>query len=101
MEASMPRVPASEFQKNFGEWHDKVQQAPVEITKYGRPTAYLVSADMFHQLWERFRVSLPVGALSESEVDLIMQARVETDTPYNLDDLPDTEEEDVSPKLKR
>jgi hypothetical protein len=56
---------------------------------------------MFHQLWERFRVSLPVGALSESEVDLIMQARVETDTPYNLDDLPDIKEEDVSPKLRR
>lgn len=83
----MPRVSASEFQKNFGEWHDNAHQAPVEITKYGRPTAYLVSVEMFHQLWERFRVSLSVGALSESEVDLVMQARVETDTPYNLDDI--------------
>ncbi|MGO4568341.1 hypothetical protein AB4Z52_25610 [Rhizobium sp. 2YAF20] len=30
----------------------------MEITKYGRPTAYLVSSEMFHQLWQRFRGSL-------------------------------------------
>ncbi len=96
----MPSVPASEFQKNFGEWHEKMHQAPIEITKYGRPTAYLVSAEMFHQLWERFRVSLPAGALSESEVSQIMEARVETDAPYNLDDISEIDESD-EPLLKR
>lgn len=97
----MASVPASEFQKNFGEWHEKMHQAPVEITKYGRPTAYLVSAEMFHQLWQRFRVSLPVGALSESDVSRIMEARVETDTPYNLDDIPDIDESLEPFPLKR
>lgn len=89
----MVSVPASEFQKNFGEWHDRIFEGPVEITRYGRPTAYLVSAQMFHQLWQRFRVSLPVEALSEVDVNLIMQAKVATDTPYNLDDIPDLDEE--------
>lgn len=89
----MVSVPASEFQKNFGEWHDRIFEGPVEITRYGRPTAYLVSAQMFHQLWQRFRVSLPVEALSEGDVNLIMQAKVATDTPYNLDDIPDLDEE--------
>jgi len=88
----MVSVPASEFQKNFGEWHDRIFEGPVEITRYGRPTAYLVSAQMFHQLWQRFRASLPVEALSESDVNLIMQAKVATDEPYNLDDIPDIDE---------
>ena len=97
----MPSVPASEFQKNFGEWHERMHQGPIEITKYGRPTAYLVSADLFHQLWQRFRVSLPAGALSESDVNRIMQARVETDAPYDLADIPEDEEDSGPSALKR
>ena len=97
----MASVPASEFQKNFGEWHEKMHQGPIEITKYGRPTAYLVSSEMFHQLWQRFRVSLPVEALSESEVDMIMQARVETDEPYDLAHLPEIDDEQGPSSLNR
>lgn len=97
----MASVPASEFQKRFGEWHDKSFQGPVEITKYGRPTAYLVSADLFHQLWQRFRVSLPVEALQEADVELILQSKVETDAPYNLDDIPDVEDAAPAPSAKR
>lgn len=85
----MASVPASEFQKNFGEWHERIYQGPVEITRYGRPTAYLVSAEMFRQLWERFRVNMPVEELSIGEIEAIMQAEVTGDQPYNLDDLPD------------
>ncbi|MBB5277857.1 prevent-host-death family protein [Rhizobium rosettiformans] len=85
----MASVPASEFQKNFGEWHERIYQGPVEITRYGRPTAYLVSAEMFQQLWERFRVNMPVEELSIGEIEAIMQAEVTGDQPYNLDDLPD------------
>jgi len=84
----MARVPASEFQKNFGEWHERIYQGPVEITRYGRPTAYLVSAEMFQQLWERFRVSLPVEALGIDEIDAVLKSEVATDEPYDLDDLP-------------
>jgi PHD/YefM family antitoxin component YafN of YafNO toxin-antitoxin module len=38
-------VNASDVQKNFGVWHDKALQEPVQITKYGRETVYLISAD--------------------------------------------------------
>jgi prevent-host-death family protein len=85
----MATVPASEFQKNFGEWHERIYQGPVEITRYGRPTAYLVSAEMFQQLWERFRVSMPVEALGVDEIEELMQSKITTDQPYDLDDLPD------------
>lgn len=83
----MTSVPASEFQKNFGEWHERIYQGPVEITRYGRPTAYLVSAEMFQQLWERYRISMPIEALSIAEVEAIGKAEVATATPYDLEDL--------------
>lgn len=89
----MASVPASQFQKNFGEWHDRVHQGPVEITRYGRPTAYLVSADLFQQLWERFRIAVPVEDLLPGDIDLIMQSKVETDEPYGLDDIADVDED--------
>lgn len=85
----MASVPASEFQKNFGEWHERIYQGPVEITRYGRPTAYLVSAEMFQQLWERYRISMPIEALSIAEVEAIGTAEVATATPYDLEDLAD------------
>lgn len=53
----MLSVPASEIQKNFGEWHDKALVEPVEITHYGRKTAYLLSATLFEQLWHCFQIN--------------------------------------------
>ncbi len=96
----MASVPASQFQKNFGAWHDRVHQGPVEITRYGRPTAYLVSADLFQQLWERFRIAAPVEDLLPGDIDLILQSRVETDEPYRLDDIPDDEDGAAEPPAR-
>lgn len=93
----MASVPASQFQKNFGEWQDRVHQGPVEITRYGRPTAYLVSADLFQQLWERFRIAVPVEDLLPGDIDMIMQSKVATDEPYRLDDIPDRDD-DATPE---
>lgn len=88
----MVSVPASEIQKNFGEWHDKAYEGPVEITKYGRSTAYLVSAKLFRELLASYRRAVPIDALSETEMSLIARAQVQTDKPYTLDDIPDVED---------
>ena len=88
----MARVSASEVQKNFGEWHDKAYEQPVEITRYGRTTAFLVSATMYRDMMASYRKAIPVTALDEHELQLIRNAVVETDAPYNLSDLPDDEE---------
>jgi prevent-host-death family protein len=85
----MISVRASELQKNFGEWHDRAYEGPVEITRYGRTTAYLVSAKTFEEMWASFRRALPVSALSQEEIDLISSSKVETDRPFSLDDIPD------------
>lgn len=88
----MTSAPASEVQKNFGEWQDRAYEGPVAITRYGRTTSYLVSASMFREMWASYRKSVPAEALSDSDMDLILHAKVDTDRPYDLNDLPDVEE---------
>lgn len=88
----MTSVQASEIQKNFGEWNDRVHDGPIEITKYGRSVSYLVSARLFHEMWASFRASVPVEALNESDMSLIAKSSVQTDAPYTLDDIPDIED---------
>ena len=88
----MTSAPASEVQKNFGEWHDRAYEGPVEITRYGRTTAYLVSAKLFREMWASYRKAVPVENLSDDEIAMIRASRVETDHPFNLDDLEDIED---------
>lgn len=85
----MSRARASEVQKNFGEWHDKAYEGPVEITRYGRTTAYLVSAKLFEEMWASYRKVVRVETLTDEEMALIQAARVESDEPFTLDDIPD------------
>lgn len=85
------RVAASEIQKNFGEWHDKAFVQPIEITRYGRPTAFLVSAKLFNEMLASYRRVVLSSELVEDEMALIRNAEVETDEPYTLDDIPDIE----------
>ena len=88
----MQTVQASEIQKNFGEWHDRALKGPIEITKYGRPSAFLISADLFRDLWFSYRKAVPIEALSEEEVGLILQTKMEAEGSYNLSDIPEIED---------
>ncbi|MCY1668545.1 type II toxin-antitoxin system Phd/YefM family antitoxin [Rhizobium sp. SL86] len=91
----MASVPASEIQKNFGEWHDRAFQEPVEITKYGRTSAFLVSATLFKAMWASYRRTLPAESLTEAEIEMIVRSKVESEQPYTLDDLPDHDNKPV------
>lgn len=82
-------VAASELQKNFGEWHDKAYEQPVEITRYGRTTAFLVSAKLFREMLASYRKAVTAAEIDDAELALILNATVETDEPYNLDDIED------------
>lgn len=86
----MVSVPASQIQKNFGEWHERAHEGPVEITRYGRTSAVLVSARLFEELWASYRKAVPVEALSGEDIALIRQARVAGAEQYDLADLVDT-----------
>jgi antitoxin StbD len=84
-------VAASDVQKNFGLWHDRALKEPVQITKYGRETVYLISAETFHQLWASYRRAGSTPELTDAEMALMDEAQVpaEHDCHYDEDPAPD------------
>lgn len=80
-------VPSTEVQKNFGLWHDRAMSEPVQVTKHGRETAYLVSAETFHELWRSYRRRVEVRDLSDSEMAMIAAADVPDEFAYEVEDL--------------
>ena len=85
----MVSVKSTEIQKSFGKWLDKTHEGPVEVTKYDRPAAYLISALQYEELISSYRKVITAGQLSDREIALLKSARVATGQPYDLDDLPD------------
>jgi prevent-host-death family protein len=81
------KTTASEVQKNFGLWHDRAMKEPVQITKHGRETAYLVSAETFNELWACYRRTVKVEDLSEGEMSMIMAAEIAPEHAYEVEDL--------------
>jgi hypothetical protein len=77
------KVAASDVQKNFGVWHDRALKEPVQVTKYGRETVYLVSAETFHKLWASYRRAGSTRDLSEGEMVQIDQALVPAEHDYD------------------
>jgi antitoxin StbD len=84
----MSSAAASDVQKNFGLWHDKALQEPVQITKYGRETIYMVSAETFHELWASYRRAGSKRDLSDGEMTLLDQAKVPAEHDYDYDEDP-------------
>jgi antitoxin StbD len=85
----MSSAAASDVQKNFGLWHDKALQEPVQITKYGRETVYMVSAETFHELWACYRRAGSTRDLSSSDMALLNQAKVPAEHDYDYDEDPE------------
>ncbi|MDR7035423.1 MULTISPECIES: type II toxin-antitoxin system Phd/YefM family antitoxin [Methylobacterium] len=82
-------VTSSEVQKNFGLWHDRAQKEPVQITKHGRESAYLVSAETYNELWACYRRAVGVRDLSEVEMAMIREADIPEAHAYEIEDLDD------------
>ena len=82
-------VAASDLQKNFSEWHDRAMREPVQVTKQGRATVYLISAETFSAMWSCYRRAVLVEALNEEEMALIEAAQIAPEDAYSLADLAD------------
>lgn len=78
-------VTASEIQKNFGVYHDRALTEPVRVTKYGRETVYIVSAETFHALKQAQREAIASAALTDDEMRLIDSAEIPAAERYSLD----------------
>ena len=46
----MPTVSASDFQKRVGEFSDVARREPVTVTRHGRPSLVLLSAEDYERL---------------------------------------------------
>jgi len=76
---------ASEVQKNFGVYHDRALTEPVRVTKYGRETVYIVSAETFHALKQAQREAIASAELTDAEMKLINSAEIPAEDRYSLD----------------
>lgn len=73
------RVTASEFQQAFGALSDKARREPVVITKHGRDSLVVMSAEEWERLKRRDRIVGPIEALSDDWVEAIRRAEVPAD----------------------
>ena len=46
-------VTTAEFVRHFGRYHDEARQAPLTLTKHGRPSLVVLSADTYQRLTEQ------------------------------------------------
>lgn len=80
-------APASEVQKNFGAFHDRALSEPVRVTKCGRETVYIISAETFHRLKQSARQALASEELSDAEIAAIEAVEIPPEHRYSLNDL--------------
>jgi prevent-host-death family protein len=69
------KVTSTDFQQNIGRYQDAALQAPVAITKNGRPHTVLLSAALFEVLI-RGRIARPVEDLDEDTIKAIARSEV-------------------------
>lgn len=43
-------ISTTEFMSNFGKYHDEARQHPITLTKHGRPSVVVVSADLYERM---------------------------------------------------
>lgn len=64
----MARVPASEFQREFGRLRSVAHREAVIVTSHGRDDVVLLSADEYHHLRSLDRRAMHVSELTDEEI---------------------------------
>ncbi|MCH4024482.1 MAG: type II toxin-antitoxin system Phd/YefM family antitoxin [Acetobacter sp.] len=77
-------VTSSDVQKNFGAYHDRAITEPVKVTKYGRETVYIISAQTFHALKQAQRETIATTDLNDHEIALIEAAEIPEEHRYTV-----------------
>jgi antitoxin StbD len=80
---------ASEVQKNFGAFHDRALSEPVRVTKYGRETVYILSAETYHQMKQAQRKAIASADLTDEEIALIEASEIPLVHRYSIDNIDD------------
>jgi antitoxin StbD len=82
----MALAAASELAKNFGEWHEKAMREPVVVTKHGRESAVLLSAETFHALIDNYREVVAVEDLDAAVASGIEHSKIPEQYRWNSDE---------------
>jgi prevent-host-death family protein len=73
----MTRITAGEFQRKFGEFQQRAQREPVEITRHGRRDLILMSAEHYDWLVAATGRAAPTTNTSETVLEAVRQARMD------------------------
>jgi prevent-host-death family protein len=76
MTMQVTKVSASEFQQAFGMLSDKARHEPVVITKHGRDSLVVMSAEEFARLKRRDRQVGLTAELPEEWIEAVRNAKV-------------------------
>ena len=79
------KVTSTEFQQNVGRYQDAALQAPVAITKNGRPHTVMISSAFF-ELLLKGRIARRVEELDDDTLRAIANSRVPNEYVH-LDDI--------------
>ena len=81
------RVTASEFQQAFGALSDKARHEPVVITKHGRDSLVIMSAEEWERLKRRDRRVGLTTELPEEWREAVLDAKVPNEFAFLDDEL--------------
>jgi prevent-host-death family protein len=72
---SMMKVSAAEFQRNIGRYQDMALRQPVAVTRNGRESTVMISADEYRRLKLRDREVLGLEDFTEDDLAALEAAR--------------------------
>lgn len=72
----MTRVPASEFQREFGRLRSIAHREAVIVTSHGRDDVVLLSAEEYQRLRSLDRRAMHVSELSDEEVAALKKVKI-------------------------
>lgn len=71
----MMKVSAAEFQRNIGRYQDLALREPVAVTRNGRESTVMISADEYRRLKRRERQVLGLGDFTDADIAALEAAR--------------------------
>ncbi len=71
----MMKVSAAEFQRNIGRYQDLALREAVAVTRNGRESTVLISADEYRRLKRRERQVLGLGNFTDADIAALEAAR--------------------------
>lgn len=85
----MATVSSAEVQKNFGRYKDEALGEPVVVTQYGKPAVVILAAAEYERVKELDRRVMRLDAMSDDEIEEMLEARIPPEHQYRLDDIQD------------